>query len=91
MCADVIGADGAEGSRTPDLCSAIAALSQLSYSPVSQASDSTVIDSAAHGNGPASGAAVIASQSTSFPDLVKLDARAGRMVTESGLELIARV
>jgi hypothetical protein len=25
--------DGAEGSRTPDLCSAIAALSQLSYSP----------------------------------------------------------
>src|SRR5690606_36448529 len=25
---------GAEGSRTPDLCSAIAALSQLSYSPV---------------------------------------------------------
>jgi hypothetical protein len=24
---------GAEGSRTPDLCSAIAALSQLSYSP----------------------------------------------------------
>ena len=29
-------ADGAEGSRTPDLCSAIAALSQLSYSPESQ-------------------------------------------------------
>ena len=27
---------GAEGSRTPDLCSAIAALSQLSYSPVDQ-------------------------------------------------------
>ncbi len=26
--------DGAEGNRTPDLCSAIAALSQLSYSPV---------------------------------------------------------
>src|SRR5256885_5078404 len=25
--------DGAEGDRTPDLCSAIAALSQLSYSP----------------------------------------------------------
>ena len=25
--------NGAEGSRTPDLCSAIAALSQLSYSP----------------------------------------------------------
>src|SRR3954454_9838116 len=25
---------GAEGDRTPDLCSAIAALSQLSYSPV---------------------------------------------------------
>ena len=25
---------GAEGSRTPDLCSAIAALSQLSYSPI---------------------------------------------------------
>src|SRR5688572_20606889 len=28
---------GAEGSRTPDLCSAIAALSQLSYSPESGA------------------------------------------------------
>ena len=27
--------DGAEGDRTPDLCSAIAALSQLSYSPAS--------------------------------------------------------
>ena len=27
------GASGAEGSRTPDLCSAIAALYQLSYSP----------------------------------------------------------
>jgi hypothetical protein len=27
------GCHGAEGSRTPDLCSAIAALSQLSYSP----------------------------------------------------------
>ena len=27
--------NGAEGSRTPDLCSAIAALSQLSYSPAS--------------------------------------------------------
>jgi hypothetical protein len=27
-------ASGAEGDRTPDLCSAIAALSQLSYSPV---------------------------------------------------------
>src|SRR4051812_16271596 len=26
-------ANGAEGDRTPDLCSAIAALSQLSYSP----------------------------------------------------------
>src|SRR5438094_8720208 len=25
---------GAEGDRTPDLCSAIAALSQLSYSPI---------------------------------------------------------
>ena len=25
--------DGAEGDRTPDLCNAIAALSQLSYSP----------------------------------------------------------
>jgi hypothetical protein len=25
--------NGAEGDRTPDLCSAIAALSQLSYSP----------------------------------------------------------
>ena len=35
-CANVIGANGAEGSRTPDLCSAIAALSQLSYSPVSE-------------------------------------------------------
>jgi hypothetical protein len=28
-----LGHHGAEGSRTPDLCSAIAALSQLSYSP----------------------------------------------------------
>ena len=28
---------GAEGSRTPDLCSAIAALSQLSYSPARSA------------------------------------------------------
>src|SRR4030095_5177469 len=27
------GAGGAEGNRTPDLCSAIAALSHLSYSP----------------------------------------------------------
>ena len=27
------GAHGAEGNRTPDLCSAIAALSQLSYGP----------------------------------------------------------
>ena len=27
---------GAEGSRTPDLCSAIAALSQLSYSPAAR-------------------------------------------------------
>ena len=27
-------AGGAEGDRTPDLCSAIAALSQLSYGPV---------------------------------------------------------
>ena len=27
------GTGGAEGSRTPDLCSAIAALSQLSYGP----------------------------------------------------------
>src|ERR1043166_2287533 len=27
-------ANGAEGDRTPDLCSAIAALSQLSYSPL---------------------------------------------------------
>ena len=26
-------AGGAEGNRTPDLCSAIAALSHLSYSP----------------------------------------------------------
>lgn len=25
---------GAEGNRTPDLCSAIAALSHLSYSPI---------------------------------------------------------
>src|SRR5690606_34096813 len=30
------GASGAEGSRTPDLCSAIAALSQLSYGPAGQ-------------------------------------------------------
>jgi hypothetical protein len=29
-----ISTSGAEGSRTPDLCSAIAALSQLSYGPV---------------------------------------------------------
>ena len=28
-------AGGAEGNRTPDLCSAIAALSHLSYSPAS--------------------------------------------------------
>lgn len=27
------GVGGAEGNRTPDLCSAIAALSHLSYSP----------------------------------------------------------
>ena len=31
----VYNIDGAEGDRTPDLCSAIAALSQLSYSPAS--------------------------------------------------------
>ncbi len=30
---------GAEGDRTPDLCSAIAALSQLSYSPAMNATD----------------------------------------------------
>jgi hypothetical protein len=30
--------DGAEGDRTPDLCSAIAALSQLSYSPAGRPS-----------------------------------------------------
>ena len=30
---------GAEGNRTPDLCSAIAALSQLSYSPANQPRD----------------------------------------------------
>ena len=30
---------GAEGDRTPDLCSAIAALSQLSYSPVTLQGD----------------------------------------------------
>ena len=30
---DCLNASGAEGDRTPDLCSAIAALSQLSYSP----------------------------------------------------------
>ena len=30
---------GAEGDRTPDLCSAIAALSQLSYSPATNATD----------------------------------------------------
>ena len=29
------GQNGAEGARTPDLCSAIAALSQLSYGPAS--------------------------------------------------------
>ena len=32
---------GAEGSRTPDLCSAIAALSQLSYSPSATRATST--------------------------------------------------
>jgi hypothetical protein len=31
--------NGAEGDRTPDLCSAIAALSQLSYSPAKYATD----------------------------------------------------
>jgi hypothetical protein len=31
--AEASGAGGAEGNRTPDLCSAIAALSHLSYSP----------------------------------------------------------
>ena len=31
--------NGAEGDRTPDLCSAIAALSQLSYSPAIHATD----------------------------------------------------
>ncbi len=30
------GTSGAEGNRTPDLCSAIAALSHLSYSPENQ-------------------------------------------------------
>ena len=34
--------NGAEGSRTPDLCSAIAALSQLSYSPSYTGSAPTV-------------------------------------------------
>jgi hypothetical protein len=29
----MVAFSGAEGSRTPDLCSAIAALSQLSYGP----------------------------------------------------------
>lgn len=29
------GNGGAEGDRTPDLCNAIAALSQLSYGPIS--------------------------------------------------------
>jgi hypothetical protein len=29
----MVATHGAEGSRTPDLCSAIAALSQLSYGP----------------------------------------------------------
>ena len=33
--------NGAEGDRTPDLCSAIAALSQLSYSPATRATDCT--------------------------------------------------
>src|SRR5437868_12830790 len=63
FCARVTGADGAEGNRTPDLCSAIAALSQLSYSPAPEAVK-RCIASSAHGNGPASGAAVIALQST---------------------------
>src|SRR5689334_24281669 len=37
-CANQISSqNGAEGDRTPDLCSAIAALSQLSYSPASSA------------------------------------------------------
>ena len=30
----MVAISGAEGSRTPDLCSAIAALSQLSYGPI---------------------------------------------------------
>src|ERR1700759_4517548 len=34
------GDGGAEGSRTPDLCSAIAALSQLSYGPAPAATHS---------------------------------------------------
>ena len=33
----IVETRGAEGSRTPDLCSAIAALSQLSYSPLKPA------------------------------------------------------
>ena len=32
----LVKAGGAEGNRTPDLCSAIAALSHLSYSPAPQ-------------------------------------------------------
>src|SRR5687768_18393577 len=35
---------GAEGDRTPDLCSAIAALSQLSYSPARRRYDDRCID-----------------------------------------------
>jgi hypothetical protein len=32
-CFNILVLGGAEGIRTPDLCSAIAALSHLSYSP----------------------------------------------------------
>ena len=35
----MLKSSGAEGDRTPDLCSAIAALSQLSYSPAINATD----------------------------------------------------
>src|SRR5712671_6067866 len=49
--------DGAEGDRTPDLCSAIAALSQLSYSPASVPARGVVVPlrtaKVPDGNGPA--------------------------------------
>ena len=41
----------AEGSRTPDLCSAIAALYQLSYSPVTRTKGDALQRPVAHGLG----------------------------------------